>query len=50
MSKKNKKNQNDQALAVKDECLNKENNIEQQDQEKQVEELEKGLARVPKIL
>ena len=40
MSKKNKKNQNDQALAVKDECLNKENNIEQQDQEKQVEDKE----------
>ena len=40
MSKKNKKNQNDEATAVKDESLNEENDIKQQDQDKQVEDKE----------
>ena len=44
MSKKNKKNQNDEAKAVKDEILNKKNDIEQQNPEEKAGETEPNLA------
>ena len=44
MSKKNKKNQNDEAKAVKDEILNEKNDIEQQNPEEKAGETEPDLA------
>ena len=44
MSKKNKKNQNDEAKAVKDEILNEKNDIEQQNPEEKAGETESDLA------
>ena len=44
MSKKNKKNQNDEAKAVKDEILNEENDIEQQNPEEKAGKTEPDLA------
>ncbi len=44
MSKKNKKNQNDETKAVKDEILNEKNDIEQQNPEEKAGETEPDLA------
>jgi molecular chaperone GrpE len=44
MSKKNKKNQNDEAKAVKDEILNEKNDIEQQNPEEKAGKTEPDLA------